>query len=407
MDVVAHANPVTVARIGGPTLTVVIPTFNERDNVAPLVDALDVALAGIAWEVVFVDDNSRDGTAARALELARGDGRVRCIRRIGRRGLSSAVIEGVLASSAPYVAVMDADFQHDERLLPGMLDRLSQGDLDLVVGSRYVDGGSTGEWSAMRLRMSRFASGLSRVLIGGDLTDPMSGFFMVRREVFEAAVPELSALGYKILLDLFASSSRRLRFAELPYTFRERRAGISKLDNLVMIEFVMLLADKLCLGLVPPKFLVYSAIGAVGLLVHVAVLYLLETSSEAAFLDAQALATLSAIVSNFFLNNAVTHREQKLEGMGLAWGLLGFTFVCAIGALANIGIASLIHADGGGWLAAGIAGALMGAVWNFAVSARLVWSPKRRSLASARAMFKALVERRRPVPTAAAGRDAG
>ena len=237
-------------------LTVVIPTWNERDNVAPLVRALDVALAGLAWEVIFVDDNSADGTGAAAVALGQSDARVRCIRRVGRRGLASAVIEGVLASAAPHVAVMDADFQHDEALLPAMLARLRTGDVDLVVGSRYVEGGSTGNWSAVRLRMSRFAGGLSRLLIGGELSDPMSGFFMVRREAFEAAVPELSALGYKILLDLFASSPRPLRFAELPYTFRERRAGESKLDNLVMVEFVMLLADKLCLGLIPPKFLV-------------------------------------------------------------------------------------------------------------------------------------------------------
>jgi dolichol-phosphate mannosyltransferase len=397
MDGHVGASPSTSREPMVADLTVVIPTWNERDNVAPLVDALDHALAGIAWEVIFVDDNSRDGTGQRAIEIARIDPRVRCIRRVGRRGLSSAVIEGVLASSAPFVAVMDADFQHDERLLPRMLERLHAGDVDLVVGSRYVEGGSTGDWSAIRLRMSRFASSLSRMLIGGELTDPMSGFFMVRRESFEAAVPELSALGYKILLDLFASSPRPLRFAELPYTFRERRAGDSKLDNLVMVEFVMLLADKLCLGLIPPKFLVYSTIGAVGLGVHATILLALGAGSATSFVDAQLLATLGAIVTNFFMNNAVTHREQKLEGTGLVWGLLGFVGVCGIGALANIGIAQLVYGGGGNWLAAGLAGALMGAVWNFAVSARLVWSPKRRSLAAAAQTYRLLMERRRTV----------
>ena len=380
---------------GAPELTVVVPTWNERDNVAPLVAALDAALPGIAWEALFVDDDSRDGTGARAVEIARRDPRVRCLRRVGRRGLSSAVIEGVLASTSPFVAVMDADFQHDEALLAPMLRRLREGDLDLVVGSRYAAGGSTGDWSAARLRMSRFAGRLSRMLVGGELTDPMSGFFMVRREAFEAAVPDLSALGYKILLDLFASSPRTLRFAEMPYTFRERRAGESKLDNLVMIEFAMLLADKLCLGLIPPKFLVYSAIGALGLAVHAAVLVLMRELAAADFADAQIVATLVAIASNFFVNNAVTHREQKLEGIGLVWGLLGFTLVCGIGALANIGVAEMFREGGGDWLVSGLAGAALGAVWNFAVSARLVWSEKRRTLGAAFATWRLLMERRR------------
>ena len=381
-------------------LTVVIPTWNERDNVAPLVRALETALVGLAWEVIFVDDNSRDGTGAAAVALAQSDPRVRCIRRVGRRGLASAVIEGVLASAAPCVAVMDADFQHDEALLPAMLTRLEAGDVDLVVGSRYVEGGSTGNWSAVRLRMSHFAGGLSRLLIGGELSDPMSGFFMVRREAFEAAVPELSALGYKILLDLFASSPRPLRFVELPYTFRERRAGESKLDNLVMVEFVMLLADKLFLGLIPPKFLVYSLIGMVGLGVHAAVLVLMQHMAGTSFLSGQATATLGAIVTNFFMNNAVTHREQKLEGVGLAWGLAGFMLICSMGAVANIGIAQLFQAGGADWLLPGLAGAAMGAVWNFAVSARIVWSPKRRSLTSAAATYRLLMERRRAASSA-------
>jgi len=282
-----------------------------------------------------------------------------------------------------------------------MLARLAAGDVDLVVGSRYVEGGSTGDWSAIRLRMSRFAGGLSRLLIGGELSDPMSGFFMVRREAFEAAVPELSALGYKILLDLFASSPRPLRFVELPYTFRERRAGESKLDNLVMVEFVMLLADKLCLGLIPPKFLVYSMIGAVGLGVHAAILVLMQHMAGTSFLNGQATATLGAIVTNFFMNNAVTHREQKLEGAGLLWGLVGFMIICSMGAVANIGIAGLFQGGDADWLVPGLAGAAMGAVWNFAVSARIVWSPKRRSLASAAATYRLLMERRRAASSAA------
>src|SRR5688572_5401324 len=155
-------------------LSIVVPSFNERDNVLPLVEKLEAALQGIGWEVIYVDDDSQDGTADRVRELARDDPRVRCLQRIGRRGLSSAVIEGILASSAPYVAVIDADMQHDETLLPQMLDRLKDGGLDVVVGSRYVSGGGTGDWSGRRVSLSQFATRLSRLAVRQPLTDPMS-----------------------------------------------------------------------------------------------------------------------------------------------------------------------------------------------------------------------------------------
>lgn len=120
----------------GPELCIVVPTFNEAGNVAVLVERLTEVLAGTDWEAVFVDDDSPDGTAARVRTLGRADGRVRCIRRIGRRGLSSATIEGMLSTSAPFVAVMDGDLQHDEALLPQMLDRLRSGAAELVIASR-------------------------------------------------------------------------------------------------------------------------------------------------------------------------------------------------------------------------------------------------------------------------------
>ncbi len=127
-------------------LSVIVPSFNERDNVEPLLRGIEAALADIPWEVVFVDDDSPDGTAAAVRTIARRDTRVRCLQRIGRRGLSTAVIEGMLASSAPYLAVIDADLQHDETLLPQMLATLKAEALDVVVGSRYLAGGGVGDW---------------------------------------------------------------------------------------------------------------------------------------------------------------------------------------------------------------------------------------------------------------------
>jgi dolichol-phosphate mannosyltransferase len=160
----AHERAMTL----GPELAVVIPTLNEKDNVAPLVELLDVVLDGVSWEVIFVDDDSADGTAKRIREISRGDRRVRCLQRIGRRGLTTACIEGALATSAPYVAVMDADMQHDEKLLPQMLATLKSEPVDLVVGRRYIGGGGIGGWNPARASMSAFATRLSRLICRSD-----------------------------------------------------------------------------------------------------------------------------------------------------------------------------------------------------------------------------------------------
>jgi dolichol-phosphate mannosyltransferase len=192
-------------------LTVIVPTLNEKENLAPLLASLQAALHGVRWEAVFVDDDSTDGTADELRVIARRDSRVRCLQRIGRRGLATACIEGVLASAAPYVAVMDADMQHDERILPEMLVALKRDRYDLVIGSRYIAGGGTGDWNRTRAEISSLATHLSRIICKTDIADPMSGFFMVRRSIFENAMRNLSGQGFKILLDLVASTGKPLQ----------------------------------------------------------------------------------------------------------------------------------------------------------------------------------------------------
>ena len=215
-----------------PQLSIVVPTFNELGNVAELRDRVDAALPGIDWELIYVDDDSPDGTAAKLQALAQKDRRVRCMLRIGRRGLASACIEGMLAASAPIVAVIDADLQHDETRLPVMLELLSDPEIDVVVGSRYTDSGSVEGWDKSRASISRMATRLARLVLKAELRDPMSGFFMMRREVLLSCVRAgVSGVGFKILLDLFATSPVQLRFREVPYTFGQRHSGESKLDT--------------------------------------------------------------------------------------------------------------------------------------------------------------------------------
>ena len=363
-------------------LTIVVPTFNEVRNIPLLVSALDTALAAVRWEVVFVDDNSPDGTAACARTVAQADPRVRIVQRYDRRGLASACVEGILASSAPYVAVMDGDMQHDETILVTMLDHIRTGDVDLVVGSRYVSGGSMGDWNAQRVAMSRLATRLATRLTGVAISDPMSGFFMLTRDAFMASLPRLSTVGFKILLDIAASAPVALRVVEVPFTFRTRQHGESKLDGLVLWEYFQLLLDKAVGHLVPVRFLSFALVGGSGVLVHLAVLTIVMEGLLAAFGDgererwfaiAQGAATLVATSSNFFLNNVLTYRDQRLKGRGLLWGWITFNLVCGIGLVANVGIARWLYQRHNYIVVSALAGIAVTTVWNYSMSSIFTW----------------------------------
>ncbi len=355
-----------------PELSIVVPTFNERANIPILVERLARLLVSCDWEVVFVDDNSPDGTAAAARAIGETDSRVRCIRRIGRRGLAGACLEGMLSSQARYVAVIDADLQHDESRLVGMLDCLRSGRADLAVASRYLYGGSAAGLSKQRSRVSRWSNTLVRLLLGIDLTDPMSGHFMIRRDVFETLAPGLSSQGFKILLDILATGRGRLRTVELPSTFRERQHGESKLDSKIALDFAALVTAKLTKDAISARFILFCLVGLTGIAVH---LILLSTFLAAAlsFGAAQALATVGAIAWNFVLNNLFTYRDQRLTGWRFVTGLIWFQVICAIGAISNVGIATWIYDYDSVWWIAGLGGAVIGTVWNFVVSAAFVW----------------------------------
>ena len=357
-----------------PELCVVIPVLNEAANVAPLVARLRHVLAGVAWEAIFVDDDSADDTRAAIAAIGREDARVRLLHRIGRRGLASAFVEGAQASLAPYVAAMDGDLQHDEVLLPRMLAALRDDGYDLAIGSRYLAGGGLGAWDRRRAGMSGFATRLSRIVLRAPVTDPMSGFFMVRRDTLDRAMRRLSATGFKILLDLLASLPASPRLIELPYEFRNRVAGESKLDAGVLRDYLLLLADKLVGHVVPPRFLLFAAVGAFGIAAHLAMLRLGLAVAGLAFQTAQALATAVAIVGNFTLNNLFTFSDRRLRGRRFLIGLVTFSVICGVGAAANVGVAAfLFGTDHASWWFAGAAGALMSLVWNYAVSSVVTW----------------------------------
>jgi dolichol-phosphate mannosyltransferase len=359
--------------IGLPDLSVVVPTFNERDNVAKLYRKLEAALKGIVWEVIFVDDNSPDKTWEVVRDLAQHDGRVRCVRRIGRRGLSGACIEGVLASSAPFAAVMDADLQHDETQLPKMLALLQSGQAELVVGSRYVEGGSAHSFDSKRAGFSAFATGIAKRMLGVAIADPMSGFFMVRRDKFEQLAPKLSTQGFKILLDVVATAHGELKTVEVPFTFGSRLHGESKLDSMVALDFLGLVLAKFTNDVISLRFLLFAMVGGTGLFVHLGTLFVALTVLNWPFAEAQAAGALTAMTTNFILNNFLTYRDQRLKGFAILRGLLAFYLVCSVGLLANVGVAFSVYDQEPIWWLAGAAGAMMGVVWNYAMSGLFVW----------------------------------
>jgi len=354
-------------------LAVVVPTFNERDNVPLLLERLRHVLEGMCYEVIFVDDDSPDGTANAIRAIAADDPRVHVLQRVHRRGLASACIEGMMATAAPYIAVLDADLQHDESKLPAMLDKLKREPLDLVVATRNAEGGDMGEFAPRRVLLSRWGDRLSRFVSHTRLTDPMSGFFLVRRSYLEEVVRSASGIGFKILLDLVASAARPVRVGEVPYRFGKRIHGASKLDILVGLEYLQLLLDKAVGDLVPARLIIFGMVGAGGVLVAMATLALAVRVLRMPFFDAQVIATLTAMTANFFLNNSTTYRDRRLRGGRMWYGLVTFYLACSVGAIINVAVANGLQVWGAAWYIAGASGLAIGAVWNFGATFFITW----------------------------------
>jgi dolichol-phosphate mannosyltransferase len=361
-----------------PTLSIVVPTYKESKNISLLFERITAALGGAPWEMIVVDDDSPDGTADVAFGLAAKDNRLRCLRRVNRSGLAGAVIEGWMSSSADLVAVIDGDLQHDESILLAMYQVLAKGAGDLAIGTRVRDA-SEGALPPARQRLSDLGAWFFRRIAGATVSDPMSGFFMIRREIVTRLAPRLSPDGFKILVDVILSAGGGLNIVEVPYAFRKRHAGESKLTPLVGIDFLGLVVHHATAGALPTRFVLFAMIGAVGLVVHVLALSaVLHWSRLLSFDAGQLFATVVAMASNFILNNEITYRSYRYRGLGKIAGFAGFALGCSVGAIANIDVASWLYKDHQTWWVAGLAGALLSVVWNYAVSTNLIWRPGRR-----------------------------
>jgi dolichol-phosphate mannosyltransferase len=356
-------------------ITVVVPTYNERANIDELVDRIRAGLAGLRWEIVIVDDNSPDGTGHYARKLHALDPRVRVIRRVGRRGLSSACIEGMLASSATYVAVIDADLQHDPALLRDMLEILRGGSAELVCASRYVAGGSIGDWAQDRAAASSLTTWAARTMTKVELSDPMSGYFAVRRDVVDHIAPALSGVGFKILLDIVLAAGSGLRIAEIPLSFESRVHGDSKLSPRVIWDYVMMLVEHRSGGAVQANRLSTFVMAAAGLLANIFALWLLHDLYGLGSAVAETIAAIAGCAAIYAANEVLAYGRRG------AWrwylGLLPFLASCTAGILGNVLLASALETSGIGWLAAACSGALLGMVWNNSAVSRHGWCVQR------------------------------
>ena len=367
-------------------LGVVLPTYNERKNLQGMIDRLDAALTGIAFEVIVVDDNSPDGTSDEARAIAQADPRVHVIQRIGRRGLSSAAIEGMCATAAPVVAVMDADHQHDPALLVEMLAAIESGDYDLSYASRFAEGASTAEWGRPdRVKASGLANRIANKVTGIELSDPMSGYFMLRTEMLRADAHRLSGVGFKILLDILATVETPMRIKEVPMNFAARLEGESKLDRTVVFEFLVGLYDKWLGRIIPTRFALFGTVGAMGAVVHFTVLAIVlallgeaynvsQYPNETNFIIGQTAAAMVAMTFNFVLNNELTYADKRLRGWG-PWlrGWAQFALTSSFGILTQIGVATALMRIGFHAYPAAAIGIVLASVWNFALSNKFVW----------------------------------
>ena len=386
----ADTVPTSVSQSDAPDLSLVICTLNEGAAIRSVIEEITATLGGISHEIIVVDDNSQDATQSEVLELAKTHPNVRLHVRINERGLSSAAIKGWDIAHGRYLGVMDGDGQHDPQAILALARMIMQGDKDLVCVSRYLGKSETG-LSWFRDLGSKVATAATGLVLHVPLTDPMSGCFMMTRDYYLSARPKLTGVGFKILLDVAASTKVKPRFGEVKAALRQRQGGVSKLDLRVVLDLGALLIEKATGGVMKARFVLFAGVGVTGVIVYTLILiagHKLDPmrGSWQAFefkvrykdLIDYGLAIWLSMTWNFFANNLITFRDKRLKGWAMIRGLFGFYFACSIGAIFSLGLSVLmkehLHVH---WLVAGVSAALMSGVWNYWASTLLSWRNKK------------------------------
>ena len=371
-------------------ISLILPTYKERESLPILIPKIEETLAGVSHEVIVVDDDSPDRTWEVARELARRHPNVQVIRRVGRRGLSSAVIEGFLAAKGDVFVVMDADGQHDISLIlklaaavggkNGLPSEAPSGAKEggIAMGSRYMEGGTTGDWKGFRAFISKLGGSLAIWLCRVKVTDPMSGFFAISRGTFEEVLPRLNPKGFKILLDLLVHVPADTAVKELPFSFGERLRGESKFSTHVRLQYLEFLYDATVGHFIPLTLVKYCIVGTAGVIVNLTAYYAVITALGESSMDLPSLPLLSgieaAIVFNFLLNNAWTFSYVKLRGWKAVTGFAKYNVVCAFGALASVAVTVFLFNTGFTAIMSLAIGAFLGMVWNYTIGRLFTWN---------------------------------
>ncbi|MCB0952412.1 MAG: glycosyltransferase family 2 protein [Microthrixaceae bacterium] len=375
-----------------PIVSVITPTFNEVENLPVLVPRIHAALGDTPHEIVIADDNSPDRTWAVAEEIAAGDDSVVVLRRFHDHGLSAAVLDGMSAARAPYLAVIDADLQHDPSVLGEMLARLRAGDADVVVGSREADGGGYGEWSARRRFVSWVAAGIARLFLRVPTGDPMSGYFMLTRGAYESTAAEINPLGFKILLE-FIGRNRALRVQDVGYTFANRVHGETKLKPSVIRSYLLAVAELRLGRQINPVFFLYVLVGILGVAVN-SVLFTLFEALGFPRIDTGLNEALDPIYSSFVasvvlttlllfvINNEFTFWEQRYRGWRTIGALLLYGVMTGVGTLVHVAVFSWLQetgflfnliGDDAARVVHNLVGAMVALVVNWYLNTTFVW----------------------------------
>ncbi len=367
-------------------LSVILPTYNEAGSVVDLIhkllalpeNCLSFQDRNNQLEILVIDDDSNDGTVELVRQLSQQTPMVRLVRRVGRRGLASAIREGLLDATGEIAVVMDSDGQHEVGSVVSAVQALFADDLDLVIGSRFHPEARIHGLSARRERGSTWANRWASISLSrhyAHLTDLMSGFFVVRLKACEQLIRAVDVNGFKFLYELLALSNGCLRCAEVPLRFQPREHGVSKLDVAIFWDFAVSLLHQLCFRLLPRRAISFALVGATGVFVQLLMARLLLQGDFFRFEQVLPVAVLAAATSNYLINNALTFRFQRQRGLALLRGLLRFWLVASLPVLANIGIASayfnFVNSD---VVIAQLVGILVVFIWNYAASSRFVWN---------------------------------
>ena len=358
-----------------PKCSIVLPTYNEANNIKIIINELIKLLEkNYVYEIIVIDDNSPDHTWRIVEEEYINYQNIFCFRRIKKRGLSSAIVDGFMLSKFNNMIVLDSDLQHDLKIIPNIIDKLSN-NFDLVIGSRYINNDSMKDWNFFRRLLSQFATKISNFIQDSITTDPMSGFFGIKKKLFLEVVNQLDIKGYKILLDIVAVLKNKKNFKniDIPYKFKERIYGESKLTGEILIESLDLIYSKLFGSILPVNFIKFITVGSFGALIHFSILFFLYKFLDYSYSFALICSIEFSIIFNYFLNNIWTFRFVKLFGKQNLIGLIKFNLFSGIGGIIAYLVSQNLYNLDFNWVISSLLGAIVASLWNYNLNKIMTW----------------------------------